>query len=258
MLRILTFFAGLWFALNLQAAAIKLDTMKVGERVYTNVTITSFLATDVYFSHSKGVANAKIRNLEPSVQKLLDYNPTAAQTAEQQQDQADRRDEAALATAIASRPKTTPGAGEGPEHFADPISDRSLLGKPGPALTFDKWLSDRPDYEGKFVLVSFWSTKSAVSRKWIPQFNAWQKKFKEKLQIIAVTSDSENDVLDLPNPRIEFASALDAKGRLVNVLGLTSVPSILLLDSKGTVLYYGHPAALNEAQLLAALARPVE
>src|SRR4051812_37158317 len=102
MLRILTFFAGLWFALSLQAAAIKLDTMQVGDRVYTNVTITSFSATDVYSSHSRGVANEKIRNIDPSVKKLLDYNPTAAQSAEKQQEQADRRYEGALATAIAS------------------------------------------------------------------------------------------------------------------------------------------------------------
>lgn len=232
--------------------------MRVGSRIYTNVTITSFSAADVYFSHSQGVANAKIRNLEPSVQKLLDYNPSQAQVAEQAQEQADRRYEGALATAIASRPKILAAATAEQERFADPLSERSLLGKQSPSLDFEKWLSDRPETEGKFVLVSFWNTKSAAARKWIPVFNGWQKKFKDKLQVVGVSSESEADVQAFTTPKIEFALALDSKAKLAAMFGLTTVPSVLLTDPKGAVVYYGHPAALAEAQLQAVLARPVE
>jgi len=149
-------------------------------------------------------------------------------------------------------------APENEEHFADPISDKSLLGKRAPKIEAEKWLSDQPDLEGKFVLVSFWSTKSAASRKWITQLNGWQKKYKGKLQIIAVASDPEADVTSLPQPKIEFASAIDAKGRLAAAVGATTVPYVLLTDPKGMVIYYGHPAALNEAMLQATLAKPVE
>src|SRR5438874_612915 len=150
MLRFLTFSAGLLLAMSLHATAIKLETMMVGDKVYTNVTITSFSATDVYFSHSKGVASAKLRNVQSAVQRLLGYDATAAELAERQQEQADRRYEGTVAAAIAARPKTnaTPAGTEADDHFADPISDRSLLGKQAPALEFDKWLSDRPDYDG--------------------------------------------------------------------------------------------------------------
>jgi cytochrome c biogenesis protein CcmG, thiol:disulfide interchange protein DsbE len=256
MMRFLIVCACTWAVISSAAAAIKLDTMRVGDRTYTNVTITSYSTSDVYFSHSKGVASAKLRNVEPSVQKLLDYNPDKAQVAEQAQEQADKRYEGALATTIAARPKTTAPVEIG--NFADPISDRSLLGKQAPAIDFEKWLTDRPDTDGKFVLVSFWSTKSAAARKWITVFNGWQKKFKAKLQIVGVTAEAEADVQAFTNPKIEFGSALDSKNKLAGSFGVTTVPSVLLTDPKGLVLYYGHPAALTEAQLQAVLARPVE
>ena len=88
--------------------------------------------------------------------------------------------------------------------------------------------------------------------------NGWQKKYKGKLQIIAVASDPEADVTSLTQPKIEFASAIDAKGRLAAAVGSTTVPYVLLTDPKGMVIYYGHPAALNEAMLQATLAKPVE
>lgn len=243
-------------AVTLSAGPIKLETMRVGTRTYTNVTITSFSTSDVYFSHSQGVANAKIRNVEPAVQKLLDYNPDRAQVAEQAQEQADKRYEGALAYTIAARPKNVQPAE--PESFADPLSDRSLLGKQSPALDFEKWLTDKPELDGKFVLVSFWSTKSAAARKWIPVLNGWQKKFKAKLQVVAVSPESEADLQAFTSPKIDFASALDSKNKLATLFGVTTVPSVLLTDPKGVVLYYGHPAALAEAQLQAALARPAE
>jgi len=257
MIRFLTVCMCAGFVLCSIAGPIKLDTMRVAKRTYTNVTITSFSASDVYFSHSQGVANAKLRNVEPSVQKLLDYSPDKAQVAEQAVEQADKRYEGALASAIASRPKAAQGTAE-LESFADPISERSLLGKQSPALDFEKWLTDQPDTNGKFVLVNFWSTKSAAARKWIPVINGWQKKFKDKLQVVGVSSEAEADVQAFAAPKIDFASALDSKNKLATVLGVTTVPSVLLTDPKGVVLYYGHPAALSEAQLQAALARPAE
>ena len=54
-------------------------TLKVKDQVYTNVTITSSSATDIYFTHSRGLASAKLRDLDPQLQKHFNYN--AAQSA---------------------------------------------------------------------------------------------------------------------------------------------------------------------------------
>jgi len=107
MLRFLVCCAVFLLAVTVEAAEIKLDTMKVGDKVYTNVSVTSFSTTDVYFSHSKGVSSAKIRTLEPAVQKLLDYNPSVADAMERQQQQTEKRYEGTLSTSIGSRPVQT-------------------------------------------------------------------------------------------------------------------------------------------------------
>ena len=61
----------------------KLPVLKVGQQRYTRVTVTKVTATDVYFISDQGMANAKLKNLEPAMQKHFHYNPTAAAAAEQ-------------------------------------------------------------------------------------------------------------------------------------------------------------------------------
>jgi hypothetical protein len=63
------------------AADQKLPVLKVGTQVYSNVTITSVSATDIYFTYDKGAANAKLKNLEPALQKLFNFNPARANAA---------------------------------------------------------------------------------------------------------------------------------------------------------------------------------
>jgi hypothetical protein len=46
----------------------QLPVLKVGSETYSNVTITSISSTDVYFKFDKGVANAKLKKLDPALQ----------------------------------------------------------------------------------------------------------------------------------------------------------------------------------------------
>src|SRR5262245_54778556 len=77
---------GLLMTLSLlQAEEQKLPMLKVGSEVYSNVTITSVTATDVYFSHSRGLGNAKLKLLDPELQKKFRFDPTKASAKEKQQ-----------------------------------------------------------------------------------------------------------------------------------------------------------------------------
>ena len=125
-------------------------------------------------------------------------------------------------------------------------------------MELDKWLSDKPSFEGKFVLLDFWATWSVPCRQYIPELNALQKKYAEKLAVIGVSAESESDVSDMSEPRIEYPSGLDSKAKLTAAAGVTSIPCVLLMDPKGVVLYQGHPAALTDKKLQAILARPTE
>lgn len=62
-----------------------LDTLKIGSDVYTNVTVTRVSATDVYFTFPGGMANAKLKSLDPELQRHFGYNVSAAKAAEKLQ-----------------------------------------------------------------------------------------------------------------------------------------------------------------------------
>jgi protein disulfide-isomerase len=65
----------------------KLPVLQTGTDVYSNVTVLSVSATDVYFTYNngKGMANAKLKNLAPDLQKHFHYDPAAARVVEQKQ-----------------------------------------------------------------------------------------------------------------------------------------------------------------------------
>jgi thiol-disulfide isomerase/thioredoxin len=255
-------------ALSLTAAVpMKLPRLKVGNETYTNVTIVGVNATDLFFSYPGGAKNVKLRALEPEIQKLFDYDPATATQAERQRTENESRYETAVASRVITTAGSVPsikntstsetGRASSEDNMADSLSQSSPLGKPGPSLEIEKWLGPAPVLKGKFVLVYFWAPWSIPCRRAIPQLNAIQKKFSDNLQVIALMSDSET-AEDPVDTKIEFATAIDIKGKLHATLGVSMVPFVLLLDPKGIIVYEGHPAALNEKQLQGILSKPRE
>ena len=244
------------------AEELRLDALKVGSTTYSHVTVIGANATDLYFKHSQGFANVKLKYLDPAMQKRFGYDAKAAEQAERRQSEDEilyqshlRASLAPAANTAAAKVRGSLGTETG---LADPISDKSLLGKTAPELSVDKWVGDKPSLEGKFVLLNFWASWSAPSRQYIPELNALQKKYGDKLVVIGVTSEPEKDVTEMSEPRIEYASGIDSKAKLTAAAGVTTIPSVLLCDPKGMVLYQGHPGALTEKKLQAVLSRTSE
>jgi cytochrome c biogenesis protein CcmG, thiol:disulfide interchange protein DsbE len=243
---------------SLQAAQpIKFDYLIVGSQTFSNVTVVSRNATDVYFTHDKGMSNVKIKYLDPEAQKRLEYDPKAAAAAEKELVAGDAKFKNSLATKIGSPQKAAipakPVSSE--DSLADPVSENSPLGKAAPDISVDKWLGEKPDLKDKFILLSFWASWSIPSKKVIPQLNAIHKNFGQKLAVIAVASEPLQDVESMTDPKIDFASAIDLKGKSRFAFNISTIPSVVLIDPKGVVLYQGHPAALNEKQLQSILAK---
>ncbi len=44
-----------------------LPVLKAGNDSYTNVTVFKVTATDIYFTSDKGLANAKLKDLDPKL-----------------------------------------------------------------------------------------------------------------------------------------------------------------------------------------------
>ncbi len=264
MLRYLVFGALLLVASALRAAApVKLDSLKVGATTYSNVTVIGANKTDLYFTHAGGIANVKLKNLPPELQEKFGYDPRVAAEAERKQGEDQKLYLNSLASNLVAQARQTARAAQPPppsseDSLADPVSDRSLLGKRAPAVEVEKWLSDRPALEGKFVLVSFWAPWSLPCRKYIPELNGLQKKFADKLVVVGLTAEPEAALEEMAAPKLEFASAIDTQARLSAAAGVTSVPFILLVDPRGVVRYQGHPGALDEKKLQALLAKPTD
>jgi thiol-disulfide isomerase/thioredoxin len=245
-------------AFSLSAATPNIPVLKAGPETYRDVSIIGANATDLYFTHEKGIGNVKLKYLSPELQKQFHYDPKAAAEAERKQTEAEALYHSAVASNLTMQARKVLSADAAATNevvsLADPVSDKSLLGKKAPALEVGKWLDEAPALEDKYVLVLFWAPWSSASRQCIPELNGLQKKFSKQLAIVGITPTEELE----ESPKPEFACAADSKSKLSIASGVTSIPSALLIDSKGIVCYQGHPAAITEKKLEAILTRPVE
>ncbi len=135
---------------------------------------------------------------------------------------------------------------------------RSVLGKKAPDFVVEKWLTAEPDRGGKFVMIDFWATWCGPCRKAIPELNAFQKKFADKLIVIGVSDETEDKVRAFKDPGLEYSSALDPKGRMKKELAVTGIPHVILIDPKGIVRWEGYPLLEGEELTEKAVAEVIE
>ncbi len=244
---------------GIQAAQLQLKELRVGSRVFKDVTVLGVNAADIYFTHDEGISNIKLKYLNEELQRRFNYDAQAATEAERQQAEDDARFKNELANRIqvehlkAAR-KASNAVASSPLHLADAISETSLLGKPAPDLQPKQWLGPAPVLEGKFVLTLFWAPWSHPSRRAISELNALQKSLPETLAVVGITMETKEDIDEMPGPKCEFPLALDPDGKLTATAQVTSVPQVLLTNPGGVVLFHGHPSAITSTNLAALMA----
>lgn len=244
-------------------AQTKLDSLKAGSQTYSNIVVLGFNATDVYFTHATGIANVKLKLLEASLQERFSYDPVAAAEAERQQAESDARYTEEVGREIeAEARRRSPVARDARAWaelgLADPLGDESPLHRSAPELAIEEWSGPKPDPKGKLTLVVFWSLGSNASRGVLPRVNGWNKTHAGKLLILGVTPDSGRAVAQADNPKPEFPSGSDPRGKLAAAFAITTLPCGVLIDPKGYVRFHGHPAALDEKKLEAVFAHLAE
>jgi len=255
----------------LGAKVENLPTLKVGSEigseVYSNVTVTSVTATHIYFTHSLGLGSAKLKDLEPEMQKHFHFDAVNAEALESQQAQANAlyRRELEQRTA-AQRPTSslrmvtnsadakmiqrTATDSEVPSHK---LHAKSFLDQPAPTIQVEKWLTPEPDTTGKFVLVDFWATWCGPCRASIPHLNTLADRFKDRLVVIGLSNETEQAVRKMTNPAIAYSVAIDTRRRTSSEVEVRGIPHTMLIDPKGTVRFEGHPSSLNERTLASLL-----
>ena len=227
-------------------------TLKVKDEVYTNVTVTSSSATDICFTHSRGLASAKLKDLEPDLQKHFHYDVAKSAGVENAQRQATVEYRQALAKAKpvpVKHEEARDDKSAGEDFVAPRISARSIRGQSMPPVEIEKWLTDAPATQGKFVLIDFWATWCGPCRQSIPELNAFYKKFNDRLVVIGISDESEEDIRKMTNPHIDYAIASDTQKRMPRNLQITGIPHCILVDPSGIVRYEGHPGYLDADKL---------
>jgi cytochrome c biogenesis protein CcmG, thiol:disulfide interchange protein DsbE len=233
-----------------------LPVLKVADETYTNVTVTSVTATDLYFRYPGGMGNAKLKNLSLDLQQHFHFDPAKSRETEQKQRESDAQFHAAIASikpstsspqAEESEPATS--IDENGDLVVTKLYARSFRGQRPPQIMVDEWLTRAPEVEGKFVLVVFWASSSEICRQAIPHLNDLAAKFKDRLVIIGLSNELQEEMRKMSSPRVDFYVGTDTQARTMNAVGVVGIPHSLLIDPKGNVRFEGVPAYLDEPAL---------
>jgi cytochrome c biogenesis protein CcmG/thiol:disulfide interchange protein DsbE len=242
---------GVFFAITAANADEKLATLKAGDEVYSNVTVTSVSATDVYFIYSGGIGNAKLKNLAPEWRQHFHFNATNATAVEKGQVEATEQFKRNLQIAKAQENDLIPPAiYDGGDVVAPKMFARSFRGQRPPSIVVDRWLTpEPPKLEGKFVLVFLWTTSAVQCRSFVPQINGFAEKFKERMITIGLSNEPLEEMLKMKEPKVHFFTGTDTQSRTFLSFAVTMVPHLVLIDPLGIVRFEGPPMYLNEDQL---------
>ncbi|MCI9844431.1 TlpA family protein disulfide reductase [Flavobacterium pectinovorum] len=118
---------------------------------------------------------------------------------------------------------------------------KSVINQKAPKLTVEKWLSDKPETKGKFVLIDFWATWCGPCKRAIPELNHFKTEFENELIVIGISDETKEVVNTLTAPKIEYFSAIDTGRTMYNALEVQGIPHCLLIDPDGIVRWEGFP-----------------
>ena len=118
---------------------------------------------------------------------------------------------------------------------------KSVINQKAPKLQVEKWLTDKPDTKGKFVLIDFWATWCGPCRRAIPDLNKFKTEFEKDLIVIGISDETQEKVESMANPKMDYYSAIDTERKIYDSLEIQGIPHCILIDPNGIVRWEGYP-----------------
>ena len=196
----------------------KFPVLKVGNNVFSNVTVTIVTPTDICFTYPGGMANAKLSKLTPELQQHFHYNATNAMALEKKQLEATAQYHAYLV----SHPTPPPPNEDRPTTPTDARS-REVLWR----MDLPRALSQARS-ENKLVLLDFTGSDWC---SWCMKFDhdilsADQFANYAKTRLVLVR-------LDYPRHTPQSDDLRQNNITLLKQFGVDAFPSVILLNSDG-------------------------
>jgi thiol-disulfide isomerase/thioredoxin len=165
---------------------------------------------------------------------------------------------AAIALAACRRVETPPGAPPKPRigRKAKKVDPRTVVGidvgnimPPYKARWLDGKPFDLAAERGHVVFLNIWATWCGPCRAEMPYLQTLQDQYAARgLQVIGVSVDSDGPKVVkafLESEKIRYPSAIDPDNRIVNLLQTTVLPTSVLLDRTGHIVWKGEGAILG-------------
>ena len=86
---------------------------------------------------------------------------------------------------------------------------QSWIWRDAPELKVGKWLGEKPEMDGKFILVEFWRTWCGACKRYTPTLNKAQEKYRDDLVVIGICCEPEEALAKYRGPKKEYYLALD-------------------------------------------------
>lgn len=118
---------------------------------------------------------------------------------------------------------------------------KSCLWEKAPGFVVEKWLSDKPEIEGKYLLIEFWATWCSQCRRAAPTLNEFHRKYGKEMVIIGISDETEEAVRKLKEPVMDFHIAIDTQARMKEKIGVFGIPHVIIVEPDGYVVWEGFP-----------------
>jgi thiol-disulfide isomerase/thioredoxin len=136
-----------------------------------------------------------------------------------------------------------------------PSENRAMLGQLAPDLRLE-WIDGAPigmlsDLRGKVVLIEFWRTWCPACAREVPYLNELHERYQsDGLSVVGVTNEEEAAVKGaVADLSMAYRVARTPDSQAERYWGITAVPRAFLVDREGTLVWAGHPGALEEGRL---------